>query len=193
MWAEMIVSFVSFYHKNAYCIAVKKTSFQIQNCTCFYFVYFLPVSKQIFILENKTAAHAAYKLAGRDNGVSCIPSSSCSINFLVIFYSVMFFFQLVGTAKKEKMPESPMFTNNPAKRPTRRDTALEAFTSVGQSIANALQPTSSATVHDENKQVLICTILTWHVNLFLCELLFADVVLCIYSRSKPVHRTVQKF
>ena len=48
-------------------------------------------------------------------------------------------FQMVGTATRESIPDVPMFTATPAKRP-RRQSLTETLTEVGQSIANALTP-----------------------------------------------------
>ena len=54
------------------------------------------------------------------------------------------FLQIVGTATRENVPDVPMFSANPAKRP-RRESLTHTLTSVGQTIASALtQGTSSS-------------------------------------------------
>jgi len=63
---------------------------------------------------------------------------------------------LVGTASKENIPEVPMFSVNPAKRPARRTDAMaDAITTVGQSIASVLQPVqpSTSAAHSQPNQV----------------------------------------
>ena len=65
-------------------------------------------------------------------------------------------FQVVGTATKDSIPDVPMFSANPAKRP-RRQELTDALTVVGQTIANAITPqvgTREAPVPIE--QVLNC-------------------------------------
>ena len=49
-------------------------------------------------------------------------------------------FQVVGTATKDSIPDVPMFSANPAKRPRREGRLTDTLTAVGQSIANALTP-----------------------------------------------------
>ena len=48
-------------------------------------------------------------------------------------------FQMVGTATRASMPDVPMFTVTPAKRP-RRQALSDTLTAVGQTIASALTP-----------------------------------------------------
>jgi hypothetical protein len=47
--------------------------------------------------------------------------------------------QIVGTATRERIPDVPMFSANPAKRP-RRETMTDALNVASQKIADALKP-----------------------------------------------------
>ena len=47
--------------------------------------------------------------------------------------------QAVGTATRGAIPNVPMFTADPAKRP-RRETLAETLTTVGETIVSALRP-----------------------------------------------------
>ncbi len=52
-------------------------------------------------------------------------------------------FQIVGTATRESIPDVPMFSGNPAKRP-RRESLANTLNAVGQTIASALTPGTSS-------------------------------------------------
>ena len=82
----------------------------------------------------------------------------CTLNILFIFIAIemLIVFQVVGTATKDTMPDVPMFSATPAKRP-RRQGLTDTLTVVGQTIANAITPqvgTREAPVPVE--QVLNC-------------------------------------
>ena len=49
------------------------------------------------------------------------------------------FLQIVGTATKERIPDVPMFSATPAKRP-RRESLAETISAVGRTIVTALAP-----------------------------------------------------
>lgn len=70
---------------------------------------------------------------------------------------VLAVFQMVGTATRESIPDVPMFTATPAKRP-RRQSLSETLTEVGQSIANALTPEAVHAPGSETpvEQVCVC-------------------------------------
>lgn len=76
--------------------------------------------------------------------------------FILIAIVMLIVFQVVGTATKDSIPDVPMFSANPAKRP-RRQELTNTLTVVWQTIANAITPqvgTREAPVPVE--QVLNC-------------------------------------
>ncbi len=62
---------------------------------------------------------------------------------MIKFSLLIITLQIVGTAKRETVPDVPMFAANPAKRP-RRETLADTLAAVGHNIVNALlNPESS--------------------------------------------------